>query len=204
MASTVRLSISNSGTFPMMEGHMFGKSTQDSAAPPFFYLMMAAAYFRQATHTRHRHLRHRDSGREHPTNAHQHLTNAHRVVPPHGSPGRWPAIVSHLTPKSASLGSILRRSAAIRFHKDRRIQMRKINFLTVAAALILAGVGTWAASTTHASVAAPSQIDPLQMMMSAPKNLPTQQEVDKRLEQMNLSGCDSACARAVQDYFTNS
>jgi hypothetical protein len=62
----------------------------------------------------------------------------------------------------------------------------------------------WAASTTHASVAAPVQIDPLQMMMSAPKNLPTQQEVDKRLEQMNLSGCDSACARAVQDYFTNS
>jgi len=70
-----------------------------------------------------------------------------------------------------------------------------------AAALILTGVGTWAASTTHASVAV--QIDPLQMMMSAPKNLPTQQEVDKRLEQMKLSGCDSACARAVQDYFTN-
>jgi len=89
MASTVRLSISNSGTFPMMEGHMFGKSTQDSAAPSFFYLMMAAAYFRQATHTRHRHLPHRDSGREH-------LTNAHRVVPAHGSPGRWPAILSHL------------------------------------------------------------------------------------------------------------
>jgi hypothetical protein len=175
---------------------MFGKSTQDSAAPSFFYLMMAAAYFRRATHTRHRHLPHRDSGREH-------LTNAHRVVPAHGSPGRWPAILSHLTLKSASLESILRRSAAIRFHKDRRIQMRKISFLTVAAALILAGVGTWAASTTHASVAAPSQIDPLQMMMSAPKNLPTQQEVDKRLEQMNLSGCDSACARAVQAYFTN-
>jgi hypothetical protein len=72
-----------------------------------------------------------------------------------------------------------------------------------AAALILIGVGTWAASTTHASVAARVQIDPLQMMMSTPKNLPTQQEVDKRLEQMNLSGCDSACARAVQDYFTN-
>jgi hypothetical protein len=39
-------------------------------------------------------------------------------------------------------------------------------------------------------------------MMSAPNNLPTQQEVDKRLEQMNFSGCDSACARAAQDYFT--
>ena len=36
--------------------------------------------------------------------------------------------------------------------------MRKINFLTVAAALILAGVGTWAASTTHASVTAPLEI----------------------------------------------
>jgi hypothetical protein len=71
-----------------------------------------------------------------------------------------------------------------------------------AAALILTGVGTWAASTPHAS--APVQIDPLQMMMSAPKNLPTQKEVDKRLEQMTLSGCDSACARAVQDYFTHS
>jgi len=75
---------------------MFGKSTQDSAAPSFFYLMMAAAYFRQATHTRHRHLPRRATGREH-------LTNAHRVVPPHGSPGRWPAILSHLTLKSPRL-----------------------------------------------------------------------------------------------------
>ena len=82
--------------------------------------------------------------------------------------------------------------------------MRKINFLTVAAALILAGVGTWAASTTHASVAAPPQIDPFQMMMSAPKNLPTQQEVDKRLEQNKSLGLQFACARAVQDYLTNS
>ena len=81
--------------------------------------------------------------------------------------------------------------------------MRKFNFLTVAAALILAGVGTWAASTTHASVATSLQIDPFQMMVTA-KDLPTQQEVDRRLEQMNPWRCDSACARVVQDYFTNS
>jgi Flp pilus assembly protein CpaB len=88
----------------------------------------------------------------------------------------------------------------------RRIQMRKINLFAAAAALILAGIGSWAASTTHASVAAlaPLRIDPFQMMVTAPKDLPTQQEVDRRLEQMNPWRCDSACARVVQDYFTNS
>jgi hypothetical protein len=58
---------------------MFGKPAQDSAAAPsFFYLMMAASYYRQATRTRHPHLRHalRDSGREY-------LTSARRVVPVH-------------------------------------------------------------------------------------------------------------------------
>jgi hypothetical protein len=85
MVSTVRLFIFRRDTFPMVEGFMFGKLVQDSpAAPSFLYLMMAAAYFRQASHTRHRHLRHalRDSGREY-------LTNAHRVVPAYGCPGRW-------------------------------------------------------------------------------------------------------------------
>jgi hypothetical protein len=47
--------------------------------------------------------------------------------------------------------------------------MRKINLLAVAAALIVAGVGGWIASTPHASVAAPigSQVDPLHIMTNA-------------------------------------
>ena len=85
------------------------------------------------------------------------------------------------------------------------MQIAKISTFAIATALILAGIGTWAASTTHASVAAPVplRIDPFQMMVTA-KDLPTQEEVDRRLEQMNPWRCDSACARVVQDYFTNS
>jgi hypothetical protein len=51
---------------------------------------------------------------------------------------------------------------------DRRIQMRKINLFALAAALILAGVGGWVASTPQTSVAAPIgvRVDPLQVMMS--------------------------------------
>jgi hypothetical protein len=56
---------------------MFGDSIQDrAAAPSFLYLMMAAAYFRQANRTRHPQVRDvlRDLGREY-------VSNAHRVVP---------------------------------------------------------------------------------------------------------------------------
>ncbi len=54
--------------------------------------------------------------------------------------------------------------------------MRKIKLFAVAAALILAGVGAWATSTTQARVAAPAppQIDPFQLMLNAPKDLPVQ------------------------------
>ena len=59
--------------------------------------------------------------------------------------------------------------------------MRKINLFAVAAAVILAGVGTWTVLTTRApvAVAAPPvvQIDPSKMMMDA-KDLPTQRVVD--------------------------
>jgi hypothetical protein len=61
---------------------MFGNSIQDRAATPsFLYLMMAATYFRQASHTRHPNVRgvSRDLGREY-------LTNAHRAVPAHACP----------------------------------------------------------------------------------------------------------------------
>jgi hypothetical protein len=51
--------------------------------------------------------------------------------------------------------------------------MRKINLFALAAALILAGVGGWIASTPQATVAAPigSQVDPLHIMTNA-KDLP--------------------------------
>jgi len=54
--------------------------------------------------------------------------------------------------------------------------MRKSTFFaTAAAALILAGVGGWVASTPQARVIAPAgvRVDPLQMMISA-KDMPTQ------------------------------
>jgi len=57
--------------------------------------------------------------------------------------------------------------------------MRKINLFAVAAALILAGVGGWVASTSQASVAAPIgvQVDPLHMMINA-KDLSTERYHD--------------------------
>jgi len=54
--------------------------------------------------------------------------------------------------------------------------MRKTTFFaTAAAALILASVGGWVASTPQARVIAPAgvRVDPLQMTISA-KDLPTQ------------------------------
>jgi hypothetical protein len=57
--------------------------------------------------------------------------------------------------------------------------MSKINFFAVAAALILAGVGGWSASTPNVSIAAPIgvRVDPLQTMMSA-KSLPAEHYQD--------------------------
>jgi hypothetical protein len=60
-------------------------------------------------------------------------------------------------------------------------RIRKISL--VVAALILAGVGAWAASTTQARVATPTleSVDPLQIMMNA-RNLPVDEHVDYSLE----------------------
>jgi hypothetical protein len=57
--------------------------------------------------------------------------------------------------------------------------MRKISLFAVGAALILAGVGAWAASTTYARVDAPAgaSVDPSQMIVNA-KDLPTVEFVD--------------------------
>jgi hypothetical protein len=65
---------------------MFGNSVQGGVAEPsFLYLVMAATYFRQASRTRHPHVRNtlRDLGREY-------VTNADRMVPVHVCPGRGP------------------------------------------------------------------------------------------------------------------
>jgi hypothetical protein len=58
--------------------------------------------------------------------------------------------------------------------------MRKISLIAVAAVVILAGVGGWLASTTHARVQAPlavGGIDPLQITINA-RDLPTEHIVD--------------------------
>jgi hypothetical protein len=57
--------------------------------------------------------------------------------------------------------------------------MRKISLFAVFAALILAGLGTWAASTTHGRVeaAAVVGVDSLQIMRNA-TDLPTAHDVD--------------------------
>jgi hypothetical protein len=62
--------------------------------------------------------------------------------------------------------------------------MRKISLIAVAAVVILAGVGGWVASTTHARVQAPlavGGIDPLQIATNA-RDLPTEHFVDYSFE----------------------
>jgi hypothetical protein len=54
--------------------------------------------------------------------------------------------------------------------------MRKIGLSAVAAAFILAGIGVWVASTTHARVEAAIEdhrIDPFQLMLNA-RDLPVE------------------------------
>jgi hypothetical protein len=59
--------------------------------------------------------------------------------------------------------------------------MRKIGLVAVAAALLVAGVGAWVATTTQARVIAPigvrAAIDPLQIMMNA-RDLTTEEFID--------------------------
>jgi hypothetical protein len=63
---------------------MLGNSNQDSVPEPsFLYLVLAAAFFRQASRTCLPHVRDalRDLGREY-------VTDAHRMVPVHACPSR--------------------------------------------------------------------------------------------------------------------
>ena len=59
---------------------------------------------------------------------------------------------------------------------EQEAQMRKIGLSAVAAAFILAGIGVWVASTTHARVEAAIEgyrIDPFQIMLNA-RDLPVE------------------------------
>ena len=61
--------------------------------------------------------------------------------------------------------------------------MRKIGLFAVAAAFILAGIGAWAASSSHARVdvaAEANGIDPSQITLHA-RDLPTEEFVDYSL-----------------------
>jgi hypothetical protein len=66
--------------------------------------------------------------------------------------------------------------------KEQSIQMRRISLFAAVAALMLAGIGVWAASTTQARVDIPVQarLDPLQLMVNGP-DLPTEHYVDYSL-----------------------
>jgi hypothetical protein len=60
--------------------------------------------------------------------------------------------------------------------------MRKIALFAVPAAVILAGIGAWAASTTQARLETPSKagIAPFQLMMNS-KELPVEEFTDDSL-----------------------
>lgn len=69
--------------FQMMEEHMFCELMEDTAAEPsFLYLMLAASYFRQASRSRHSHVRRslRELG-------HEYLRRSQGVAPPHSFVG---------------------------------------------------------------------------------------------------------------------
>jgi hypothetical protein len=62
--------------------------------------------------------------------------------------------------------------------RAREITMRKIHLFAIAAAVIVTGVGVWAASTTDARAPVSMQgVEPLQLMMNA-KGLPTAEAYD--------------------------
>jgi hypothetical protein len=60
--------------------------------------------------------------------------------------------------------------------------MRKIALFAVPAAVILAGIGAWAVSTTQARLETPPEvrIDPFQLMMNS-KELPVEEFIDYSL-----------------------
>ena len=66
--------------------------------------------------------------------------------------------------------------------------MAKIGVFGIAAILMLAGIAAWA-NSSHSAVEnrfEGPRIDPFSMMVNA-KNLPTQEEVNRRLEQESLA-----------------
>jgi hypothetical protein len=66
--------------------------------------------------------------------------------------------------------------------------MAKISLIGIAAISMLAGIAAWA-NSSHSAIENPFEgprIDPFSIMVNA-KNLPTQEEVNRRLEQESLA-----------------
>jgi hypothetical protein len=66
--------------------------------------------------------------------------------------------------------------------------MAKISLFGIAAILMLAGIAAWT-NSSHSAVENPFEgprIDPFSIMVNA-KNLPTQEELNRRLEQESLA-----------------
>jgi len=66
--------------------------------------------------------------------------------------------------------------------------MAKISLFGIATILVLAGIAAWA-NSSHSAVENPFEgprVDPFSIMVNA-KNLPTQEEVNRRLEQESLA-----------------
>src|SRR5262249_49498576 len=83
------------------------------------------------------------------------------------------------------------RSPSSRCSRNQRrdtMQIAKISTFALATALILAGIATWA-NSSHSAVENSFEglrIDPFSIMVNA-KDLPTQEEVNRRLEQESLA-----------------
>jgi hypothetical protein len=88
---------------------------------------------------------------------------------------------SHSSQGAKTMGTITIKDGT-EIGTEKRIHMRKISVFAAAAALILAGIGAWAASATQARVDIPVEggLDPLQMMVNGP-DLPTEHYVDHSL-----------------------
>ena len=73
-------------------------------------------------------------------------------------------------------------------HPQPRPGMAKLSLFGIATMLMLAGIVAWA-NSSHSAVENPFEgprIDPFSIMVNA-KNLPTQEEVNTRLEQESLA-----------------
>lgn len=59
--------------------------------------------------------------------------------------------------------------------------MRLIGLFSIVVSMVIVVVAAWSASTHSAVKADPPQIDPLKLEANAPKDLPTQEELNLKL-----------------------